>query len=239
MDDVSPAEVSGTATGPPVLFYDGDCGLCRGAMRVLAALRLVPPERSHPFQSLEGELATRVWDAGVHNEMAVWDEGRDEVSSGVDGLLVAFAGSWLDPLLPLARLGPVRALLRSSYRLLAYNRRILSPVPARGVVCACEPDFHAGYRWGFAGLTWGITALVAIALYGSLGGVLLAGLAAAVVPGAGRADRPLTWIGHLGLAGAVGALVGWAASPLGLRWSALAWALVTGWTAGRRWRRLR
>jgi hypothetical protein len=170
MSETSPS--APVRTAGPVVCFDADCGMCRATVAVLARLGLVEEERLQPFQSFEDEVATRLLEANVHNELAVLDPESLEIRSGVDGLLWAFEGSWLRPLLGLARLAPVHALLHLLYRLIAYNRRVLSPVRAAGIRCACDPDFHLGLRLGFTGISVAGTLLVAWAA-GLMGSALV------------------------------------------------------------------
>ncbi len=133
------------------LIYDGDCPMCGWIARRFGELGLADDEHRRPYQSFEGELAGRILEAGIHNEMLVLDEKTGELRAGIEGFLWILADSrwaWLGGLLGLA---PVRGLMRLVYRTIAYNRRILAP-PPRGIVCACDPDPHAGFRALFLGV---------------------------------------------------------------------------------------
>lgn len=176
-----PAPSTDSVPGP-VVCYDGDCRICRGVVGLLPRLGLVPSERLVTIQSYQGEVAVLLHAAGAHNELAVLDPESLEVRSGYEGLLWSFEGSWVGPLLPLARLAPLRLLLQVLYRLVAYNRRILSPVSGDRIRCACDPDFNLGLRLVFSACC-GIGALLlgwatgllgpAAALLGVLGGAAL------------------------------------------------------------------
>lgn len=215
----------------PIVCYDQDCGLCRGSVRLLVALRLVPQGHLAPFQSFEEELAGRLLEANVHNELAVLDPRTREVRSGVDGLLWAFEGSWAAPLLWLVRPAPVRAVLRVLYRLVAYNRRVLSPVRGGGLRCACDPDFHLGLRLAFvllcvavglgAGWAGGLASPAAV-LLGVLGG------AALLRGGQARWDGLAhgSWVGSVALVASWGAARAGVPQPLAVGLGVLA---VLGW----------
>lgn len=192
-----------------VLAYDGDCGMCRAAMVGLHGLRLVPRERLRTIQSFEGELAQRLVQSGVHDELAVWDPGSDEIRTGSDGLLWALEQSWISPLLPLLRIAPVRAGLRVLYRLVAYNRRILSP-PDPGVRCACDPSYHPGYRWALVVIALvSVTALACASVHiqgaapsrNSPVQLLVGALAIAPLAMGLRGESRVGFLGHLALAG--------------------------------------
>ena len=127
------------------LIYDGDCPMCGWIARRFGELGLADDGHRRPYQSFDGELAERIAAAGIHNEMLVHDAASDELRAGIEGFLWLLGDSrwrWLGGLLGLA---PVRGLMRLVYRTIAYNRRILAP-PPRGIVCACDPDPHAGFR---------------------------------------------------------------------------------------------
>lgn len=217
----APAQPAATdSPSERVICFDGDCGLCRVAVGALQTLRLVPPERCRPMQSFEGELAMRIADADAHNELAVWDEASDRIVTGSDGLLWAMEGSWLTPLLPVARLAPVRALLRFGYRLVAYNRRVLSPVPVGPIRCACDPDYRVVPRWSFIALAVTITWIFLGVALGPASIVFVAPWVVALPFGGRHLDHPSTWIAHVAwvgfLAAAVVAALAWL--PVGPAW---------------------
>ena len=68
----------------PIVCYDQDCGLCRGSVRLLVALRLVPQGHLAPFQSFEEELAGRLLEANVHNELAVLETIREAATAALN-----------------------------------------------------------------------------------------------------------------------------------------------------------
>ena len=127
-----------------------------------------------PLQSYGDEVAARLLAAGAHNELAVFDPKTLEVRSGIDGIFWSLEGSWIRPLLPLLRLAPARLPLALLYRLVAFNRRILSPVRGGGMRCACDPDFHLGLRLTFTALCWAGLLLLGWA-YGALAPVVALG----------------------------------------------------------------
>ncbi|MDA1265196.1 MAG: hypothetical protein O2816_08985, partial [Planctomycetota bacterium] len=81
----------------PMVCFDGDCGMCRGSVELIVRLGLVERQRSAPFQSFDAEVAGKLLEANVHNELAVLDTDTGEIRSGIHGLLWACEGSWLAP----------------------------------------------------------------------------------------------------------------------------------------------
>jgi predicted DCC family thiol-disulfide oxidoreductase YuxK len=247
------------------LVYDGDCPLCQGIVNGLVRMDLVALERTKAFQDYEGETAEHLWDAGIRNEIAVLDEASGSIRSGVDGLLWILRASWAGPLVALAALPPFRWLTRIGYRLVAYNRHLLAPKDPTRIRCACDADFHLGYRLGLLAIE-GLFVLAAVIAFAStfsegplLGrpevrnaflGVL--GLAVVVVLPALRLprERAFDWVGHLAVAAAEAAVALLPAVVLS-RWlagavlssvqaaSVLLAILVLGWSLAARRRAVR
>lgn len=151
---------------PKILVYDGDCPMCGWISRRFGELGLADDENRRPYQSFEGDLAQRLEGAGIRNEMLVLDTESGELRAGIDGFLWLLSDSRWGGLAGALSLAPARALMRLVYRTIAYNRRVLAP-PPRGIVCACDPDPHAGFRTLF---------IVGLAVF-NLVGVGLLGLA--------------------------------------------------------------
>lgn len=217
------AEGRAARTGE-MLVYDGDCPLCVGAVNVLARTGLVARDTLRPYQDLEGEVAEVLWDAGIRNEMAAYDPASGRVWSGVRALLHAMRVSRLGPVVRVLELPPITALLSLGYRLVSYNRRILAPREPGTVRCACDPDFHAGYRIGLIAIL--LATAVALTLLLGVTLPLRADPASAVqsatdmlaAAGSGWVaamllalrlpfERYVTWLGHLAVTMNVGLLV--------------------------------
>lgn len=208
--------------------------MCRGAVELLARLALVPRSRLAAFQTFEEPDAGRLLDAGVHNELAVIHLDTREVRTGVEGLLWALEGSWASVLLILARPAPVRAALGLAYRLIAYNRRILSPVRTTGIRCACDPDFRLSLRVGFILLALLAAGSLGLLVLGKPGpqaagiGVLLAASLARTGPARADALAHAAWVGLLATLAAV---------PAGLLDGQLWWSLPALALLTSAWRR--
>lgn len=177
------------------VVYDGDCSFCRAGVRLLVAVGFTRAADARPFAFYDPDTAARLMRAGIHNELAVLDPVTREVRSGAVGLLWKLEEGVLWPVARLLALpGPVH-LCTAAYRMVSYNRRIIAPLPAGQIACACDPDTSLVWRGAFVGVGLGAAAGVALS-YGELvsagssaGVALLAGagllmvLAAAVPAG--------------------------------------------------------
>lgn len=215
---------SRAARAGEMLVYDGDCPLCIAAVNALVRAGLVARDAVRPYQELEGEAAQVLWDAGIRNEMAAYDPASGRVWSGVRALLYAMRASRLGPVVRVLELPPITALLSLGYRLVSYNRRILAPREPGTVRCACDPDFHAGYRIGLVAILLATAVCLTLLLGVTL--PLRADPASAVqsatdmlaAAGSGWVvamllalrlpfERYVTWLGHLAVTMNVGLLV--------------------------------
>jgi predicted DCC family thiol-disulfide oxidoreductase YuxK len=129
----------------PMLLYDGDCPMCRGAVKLLERLGLarVISIRPWPQTDLPSEdLAER-----IRSEILLYVPDTREVLGGVPVLIrlieLHSRWSWLSS--PL-KWPPASRLLSVLYRMIALNRRILSPPPHRSLPCACDPPENPGAR---------------------------------------------------------------------------------------------
>ncbi len=142
-----------------VLVYDGDCSICIAASRVLIRPWLSGDSEREPFDAFEGETAARLVEAEIHNELAVLDRGSGEIRGGLDGILWILREGRLRWVAAILALPGIYHLFSFLYHLIAYNRRILSPVKPRAVACACDPDPNALYQWSFIAICLMLTSL--------------------------------------------------------------------------------
>jgi hypothetical protein len=182
--------------------------MCVWIARRFGDLGVVDERQRRPYQSFDGELAARLEQAGIRHEMLVHDPESGELRPGIEGFLWLLGDSRFRGLARLLSPAPLRALMRLVYRTIAYNRRILAP-PPRGIVCACDPDPHAGFRALFLGaMTLFVVAgawLFGVAVAAAFAGpgaapvavlALLAALAAVLVLRVGVALEPLVLVGN-------------------------------------------
>ena len=207
MDPASPVLDSGPAK---VLVYDGDCSMCCAASRRVVAWARLPEASRASHLSFEGETAVRLEAAGIRNEMAVISPATGEIRSGLPAILWFLRGTrwgWLASILDHAVL---RAPLTLYYRLIAYNRRVIAPVPPRAFACACDPDPNPAYNAAFtsvlaAGAALGIGAAgayvlqvlripAAHALLVSASVILVLVAVAAVAPRGRRVAAHVAWV---------------------------------------------
>jgi predicted DCC family thiol-disulfide oxidoreductase YuxK len=107
------------------ILFDGECSMCRNAVR-----RFAPLLRRHhfglaPLQTAWVRERLSLAEEDLLSEMRFLDT-HGEVHRGADAL-IAIAGQvwWARPLSRLARLPPIRAACRKAYRWIARHRHCL------------------------------------------------------------------------------------------------------------------
>ncbi|MBI3839246.1 MAG: DUF393 domain-containing protein [Planctomycetia bacterium] len=129
-----------------IVAYDGDCPMCTSTVGMLIRLKLLKPAQTRGIHELDRADFDTVYAAGIRNQLVVIDPVTREARAGTDGLLWILrentGNHWSIRLLALPGL---RDLLRWGYRIISYNRRIISP-PRRQIVCDCEPEVTLARR---------------------------------------------------------------------------------------------
>ncbi|MCZ6597994.1 MAG: hypothetical protein O7B99_10170 [Planctomycetota bacterium] len=189
------------------MVYDGDCPMCKGISAAFVRLGMFPESERRPYQAYEGELATRLWEAEIRNEIVILDSASGEIRSGAAGILWMLGSTWVGPVARVLAIRPLSDLVTLGYRLFAYNRRFVSVPRPMGIACACDPDEKPGYQVGFIALAsifaaavvasafraWNPDAFLGRTLALEWSQVLLAAIAVASLP------RPvgIRYLGHL------------------------------------------
>ena len=131
MNDAKP-QTGSALTTPPVLFFDGECGLCNRSVRWLFRR---DRRRVLKFAPLQGEVAARTIDALPHDirewSIVLWDEeGIHYESDAALRAVAAVGGLWR---LAGGLLLVPRVIRNGVYRFVARNR-----IRWFGRVASCE-----------------------------------------------------------------------------------------------------
>ena len=133
-------------TAEKFLAYDGDCPMCIATVGLIVRWGLVRQEQTRPNYELEAADAELARQAGIRNQLVVFDPNMHETRVGSDGLLWIIGETrGYHTLTRLLNLPGVRQLVSFGYKAISYNRRIISP-PAHQIVCDCEPEVTVGRR---------------------------------------------------------------------------------------------
>lgn len=126
------------------LIYDAACPMCRSFVTRLSWLGLttrddgIEPVPNTDFDFGEG-LNQRI-NEKLGYEMQLVAPESEKIYSGIDVMLQVLAKiPWLAWLVPILSFSGIYHLVRFFYRLIAYNRKILTPPDPNRISCACDP----------------------------------------------------------------------------------------------------
>jgi predicted DCC family thiol-disulfide oxidoreductase YuxK len=161
-----------TPPPPPTgytLLFDGECDMCRAAVAQLQRLGLL--QRVSAVGVTSQDVLESRWPEEIHQrlrkEVLLSNPEQAELIGGpLVFITLAQLHQKFSLLVSLYHLPGAAWIARHVYNLVAYNRRILSPLPYTPIPCACDPPVHRGYQLGF----WASILLLAwgsVGLYGA------------------------------------------------------------------------
>ncbi|MCO5975007.1 thiol-disulfide oxidoreductase DCC family protein [Actinoallomurus soli] len=130
----------------PVLVYDGDCGICTKAVRLIGArgrrLRVPAEAEVVPFQHADLPALGTTAERAAYEVLWI-EDGRVYGGAQAVARLLTDAGGFWRPLGLLTRVPPFRWAAHGVYRLIANNRHRL---PGGTPVCALPAAERPGTR---------------------------------------------------------------------------------------------
>ncbi len=136
------------------LLYDGFCALCTSAVARLKAWGLLDTIITLPLQDASW-LSPSLIEQGRAQILLIERDSnaKETLWGGLDAIIELMGRKPEYSLFGVClRWPPCLVLMRALYRIVAYNRRLLSPVPPRNLSCACDPPENWPLRQQFYGL---------------------------------------------------------------------------------------
>jgi hypothetical protein len=128
------------------------------------------------YQELPAQTCPMLDRKRAVNEIALVNQETGEVTYGVESLFKVFGASF--PVLkPLFLFGPFVWLMSKIYAFIAFNRRVIIPVPVAANSFKLQPTFKLNYRVAYLFVTWLLTAIVLSAYAHLMPGLLPEGSA--------------------------------------------------------------
>lgn len=128
-----------------IIIYDDSCPLCAGYTNVFIKTGLLDKAGRKNFSQIDPGLTEMIDLKRAVNEIPLIDTDNNKVWYGVDALLEI-----LQQKIPFAKktgnIRPVKWLLKKTYKLVSFNRRVIVAGGNKPGTFDCSPDFNSRYR---------------------------------------------------------------------------------------------
>jgi hypothetical protein len=140
------------------LLYDKDCPLCRVYTKSFVSCNLLDEKGRSAYTETAETIMIRVDKVRAKDEIALVDRQKNTVMYGIDGLIHIFTHerNWLKMILHFA---PIYYIIKFSYFLVSYNRKIIAPSKTMYGVNDCSPSFNLFFRILYIAVTAFITSI--------------------------------------------------------------------------------
>lgn len=148
-----------------IMYYDRDCAMCTWYTKAMVRHGILQRQGRQCYQQASADQEYLPHDAvpldldRARNEIALFDTKSGQVHYGLRSFLVLFSKQ-LPALAPLFGTPWTERLIRPLYRLVSYNRKVISPPRVFEEEGACTPDFKLGWRLAYLLIGSLITAMI-------------------------------------------------------------------------------
>ncbi len=144
-----------------ILFYDDHCPLCVCYTNLFVRTGLLAPEERQAFSAIPDEWLAQIDFVKGTNEIPLVNKETGMVLYGIDALL-EILGRKMPVVKTIGRWTPVNFLLRKLYKLISYNRKVITATPCGPGEIDCSPSFDLRYRslFLFMGLLFNTIMLI-------------------------------------------------------------------------------
>lgn len=144
-----------------ILFYDDHCPLCVCYTNLFVRTGLLAPEERQAFSAIPDEWLSKIDFIKGTNEIPLLNKETGSVVYGIDALL-EILGRKLPGVKTIGHWAPINFLLRKLYKLISYNRKVITATPCGQGEIDCSPSFDLKYRslFLFMGLLFNTLMLI-------------------------------------------------------------------------------
>ena len=141
------------------LLYDKDCPMCEVYSNAFIKCGMLEKDGRENFSDMSEKNEMNIDYERAKNEIALINQNNNEVSYGLDSLLVIIGNSF--PLLEkVGRLKPVYWFFKKFYSFISYNRKVIVPSSKLNTAKSCVPSFNLKYRLLYIGFVLLFSTLI-------------------------------------------------------------------------------
>ena len=141
------------------LLIDQDCPMCDAYGAGFTKFGMVDVQTVCPYQQVDNTLAHQIDMNRARSEIALFDETTAQTVYGIDAM-IAIMTHGLPGIKRLLHRRWLYVPLRTLYRFISYNRKVIYPAAPRSGQRDCTPPLHRAYRWLYISLVALFTGLV-------------------------------------------------------------------------------
>ncbi|AZA77226.1 hypothetical protein EG347_06770 [Chryseobacterium sp. G0186] len=130
------------------LIYDNECPMCTIYSKGFTQCGMLDGEGREAFTEISDQNKKLIDFNRAKNEIALVNHDNNEVSYGIDSLLLII-GSSFPSLEKIARIQPLYGFFKKLYSFVSYNRKQIIPSKKDNTDQSCVPDFNLKYRIGY------------------------------------------------------------------------------------------
>lgn len=144
-----------------ILFYDDHCPLCVCYTKFFVRTGLLAPEERQAFSAIPENWLSKIDFVKGTNEIPLVNKETGKVLYGIDALL-EILGRKMPVVKTIGHWAPINFLLRKLYKLISYNRKVITAIPCGPGEIDCSPSFDYRYRtlFLFLGLLFNTLMLI-------------------------------------------------------------------------------
>lgn len=146
------------------ILYDDDCPACSAYTAGFVKVRILSPEGRKKFSEAGIDFISKVDKNRARHEIALLDLNQGKTFYGLNSLLwLMFRNNKF--LYSVFTSFPLYQILYFVYKIISYNRRVISPTKDYFNPGVCAPDFHSIWRLVFVLLSGLVTTAVALPFF--------------------------------------------------------------------------
>lgn len=131
-----------------ILIYDDYCPLCTWYSGLFVKYGFLPADGRKAFSALEQEMLSKIDFEKGKNEIPLVDVTSGKVLYGIEALL-EILNQRIPFIKAIGNCKPINWILKKTYKLISYNRKLIVAKKCGNAAIDCAPDFNYRYRFLF------------------------------------------------------------------------------------------
>ena len=132
-------------TADKIMIYDDSCPMCAAYTKAFVNTGLLAGAGRQSFSNADKNLLSQIDPVKSRHEIPLIDTKKKTILYGIDAMLEVI-GNKLPLVKRLGTFKPINFFLKKLYKLVSYNRRVITASTTQSIHFDCTPDFNLPYR---------------------------------------------------------------------------------------------